>query len=232
MTDPFSDPVEVQTFGSLVKKSAFSFSKLKLHDQCPSKYKFIHIDKLPEPTGDAAQRGKIIHAELESAIKGELPLLSGEVQHLEESIQDWISFNAQAEMPFGVDKDWNDVGYDSKDAAFRGIIDLYYEAGDTAVILDFKTGKLRDYIDQLRAYATAIFAIKPHINRITPQIEFIDLKKRDTYTTIERAEFPAMKVDLGFKFMAIENDDIFAPNPGFLCRYCHFRKNNGGPCKW
>ena len=25
-------------------------------------------------------------------------------------------------------------------------------------------------------------------------------------------------------------DEIFAPLPSYMCRWCHFRKDNGGPC--
>jgi hypothetical protein len=28
------------------------------------------------------------------------------------------------------------------------------------------------------------------------------------------------------------NDTIFAPKPGNACRWCHWKKSNGGPCKF
>jgi CRISPR/Cas system-associated exonuclease Cas4 (RecB family) len=233
MIDPLSDPVDAQTFGPLdTKHTVFSFSRLKTYDQCAAKYKFTYIDKLPQPTGPAAERGKMIHAEIEELVKGKLPLYSEITEYLEPKILEWRNKNAQAELEFAVDKDWNEVPYDSKQARFRGVIDLYYEEDNVATVLDHKTGKERDYADQLITYATVIFSIKPHIDNILPVIEFIDKKKTVKYDAISKNKLGSMKVDLGFKFMAIENDNIFAPNPGYLCNYCHYRKNNGGPCKW
>jgi len=43
---------------------------------------------------------------------------------------------------------------------------------------------------------------------------------------------PGLQAWVTEKVMKIENDDIFAPNPSYACRWCHFRKNNGGPCQW
>ena len=60
-----------------------SYSAVKLHEQCARKYKFIRIDKLKDSSGEAANRGKLIHEELEAILKGGLPLLSEEIAHLE-----------------------------------------------------------------------------------------------------------------------------------------------------
>lgn len=211
---------------------AFSFSRLKTYDQCPAKYKFAYIDKIPQPSGPAAERGKMIHAEIEELVKGGLPLFSEITEYLEPKILDWRNKDAQAEMEFAVDKKWNEVPYDSPDAMFRGVIDLYYEQDNVATVLDHKTGKERDYTDQLIAYATVIFSIKPHIDNILPVIEFIDKKKTVNYKPFDNKALRTMQMDLEFQFLRIEQDTIFAPNPGYLCNYCHYRKNNGGPCKW
>lgn len=211
---------------------AFSFSRLKLYGQCPAKYKFIHIDKLPQGPAPAAERGKMIHAEIEEVLKGGLPLLSEEIAYLEPKLLQWQELNAKPEMEFAVDKQWNEVAFDAKEAYFRGVIDLYYEEQVIATVLDHKTGKERDYRDQVEAYATVIFSIKPNIQIISPVIEFIDKKKTVKYDPIPRSRMKSMQVDLGLQFMAIENDTVFAPNPSYLCNYCDFRKNNGGPCKW
>ena len=63
-------------------------------------------------------------------------------------------------------------------------------------------------------------------------IEFIDKKKTVNYKPFDNKALRTMQMDLEFQFLRIEQDTIFAPNPGYLCNYCHYRKNNGGPCKW
>ena len=99
-------------------------------------------------------------------------------------------------------------------------------------MLDFKTGKERDYVDQVSVYAAIVLATKPHINRVNLAIEFLDSKKNVQYARITRDELGKYKDELANRINAINKDNIFAANPSGLCKFCHFRKSNGGPCKW
>ena len=211
---------------------AHSYSSIKMYEQCPAKYKFTRIDKLSEPTGPAAERGKVIHAEIEAVLKGQLELVCAELEYLLPRMDEWKAKNAESEMEFAVDSHWNTVAFNDSSAMFRGVIDLYYELGDTAIVLDFKTGKERDYLDQVRVYAAVVLATKPHIQRVIPQIEFIDLQKSTEYITYSREDLDHMKADIQGRLNIIAHDKFFAANPSGLCRFCHFRKDNGGPCKW
>lgn len=209
-----------------------SYSSIKLYEQCAAKYKFSRIDRLPEPTGPAAERGKMIHAELESILKGGLEILCEEAEHLLPKIDVWKEQDAKSEMEFAVNNRWDPVDFNDPTYMLRGIIDLYIEDGDRAIVLDFKTGKERDYTDQVAVYATVILATKPHINEVVPAIEFIDTKKSLTYNVIHRKDLQYLKQSVEGRVNIIERDKIYAPNPSGLCRFCHYRKDNGGPCKW
>lgn len=211
---------------------AYSYSAVKLYEQCPSRYKFSRIDRLQEPSGDAATRGSLIHSEIEAIVKGELPLVSDVVQYLVPQLNKWKLLNAQSEMQFAIDDKWNLVDYKDKDAWFRGVIDLYFEENDVATILDFKTGKERDYSDQVIVYAAVVLATKPHISRVNLAIEFLDSQKNVQYARITRDELGKYKDELTNRIDTINKDNIFAANPSGLCKFCHFRKSNGGPCKW
>lgn len=211
---------------------AYSYSAVKLYEQCPSRYKFSRIDRLQEPSGDAATRGSLIHSEIEAIIKGELPLVSDVVQYLVPQLNKWKLSNAQSEMQFAIDDKWNLVDYKDKNAWFRGVIDLYFEENDVATVLDFKTGKERDYSDQVIVYAAVVLATKPHINRVNLAIEFLDSQKNVQYARITRDELGKYKDELANRINTINKDNIFAANPSGLCKFCHFRKSNGGPCKW
>jgi CRISPR/Cas system-associated exonuclease Cas4 (RecB family) len=210
----------------------YSYSAIKMYEECPSKYKFSRILRLPQPSGPAAERGTMIHAEIENAIKGGLDLLSDEIMHLANSIKVWKENGAQSEMKFSIDKHWNAIPYDDPMSMFRGVIDLYLEHEDKAVVIDFKTGKDRDYSDQIRVYSAVILATKPHISEVKNIIEFIDLKKTKEYPTIKREDLSSLKSLMVGRILAPEKDNIFAPNPNQFCKWCHYRKDNGGPCKW
>jgi len=212
---------------------AHSYSAIKLYEQCPLKYKFSRIDELQEPSGEAAARGSSIHLEIEEILKGGLALITHkELIYLLPQLEQWRKANAFSEMQFAVDLFWNAVDYKSDKAWFRGVIDLYLEEGNTATVLDFKTGKERDYSDQVIVYAAVVLATKPHINRVNLAIEFIDSQKNVQYARITREELDKHKDSLSHRINAIKTDKIFAPNPSGLCKFCHFRKDNGGPCKW
>lgn len=209
-----------------------SYSAIKTYDQCPAKYKFGRIDKLAEPSGPAAERGKLIHAEIEAVLKNGLELVCEELVYLLPQTDKWKEQNAQSELEFAVDSSWNAVEFNDPTAMFRGIIDLYIEQGNRAIVLDFKTGKERDYLDQVRAYATVILATKPHIHEVVPIIEFIDTQKTVEYMTIYSRDIEYLKSDIQGRINIIAHDKFYIANPSGLCRFCHYRKDNGGPCKW
>jgi CRISPR/Cas system-associated exonuclease Cas4 (RecB family) len=212
---------------------SYSYSAIKLYEQCPLKYKLTRIDHLVEPSGDAANRGKTIHAEIEAILKGGLNLLSEDIKHLEEKLNAWIKANGQSELPVGVNDKWEPVDFDAEDVMFRGIIDLFIkEEGGRATVLDFKTGKHRDYSDQVAVYSTVILSTMPDVDTVENVIEFIDLAKTDKYKPITKSDLPKLQLQLKGRITAIEKDKIYAPNPSVLCKWCHFRKSNGGPCKW
>ena len=81
-------------------------------------------------------------------------------------------------------------------------------------------------------YASVILASKPHIQTVKLVIEFIDLKKSTEYAAVTRPQLEDMKLKLVDRLNTLKGDNIFAPNPSFLCKWCHYRKDNGGPCKW
>jgi hypothetical protein len=211
---------------------AYSYSAVKQYEQCPAQYKFNRIDRLPQPTGDAASRGTMIHTEIENILNGGLVIISDEVQYLLPKIETWIGLKAQSEMKFAVDKDWKAVAYDDPTAWFRGVIDLYIEQDNEATVLDFKTGKDRDYTDQVAVYAAVILATKPHIDAVNVGIEFIDLKKYRSYNTVIRGHLADLQTTLSTRINQLQSDKIYAANPSGLCKFCHYRKDNGGPCKW
>ena len=62
---------------------SFSNSSIKTYEQCPFKYKLTRIDGLSEPAGPAADRGKLIHAELENALI-DLPVYSETTEYWED----------------------------------------------------------------------------------------------------------------------------------------------------
>lgn len=211
--------------------SRFSNSSIKTYEQCPYKFKLTRIEGLTEPAGEAAERGKTIHLSFEKAIKNQ-EALPQEFEHWNTYIDKLKSLNARAEEEFAITKDWQVCKFDDDKAWLRGVIDAIYTVDDSIHILDWKTGKERDYADQVNLYAGILFAMYPEIKKISTEICYIDLKKQINYGYVYREKAEELKQWICDRVTKIENDDIFAPNPTYGCRWCHFRKSNGGPCQW
>lgn len=210
---------------------AFSNSSIKTYEQCPYKYKLTRIEHRQEPSGDAAERGKAIHYEFEQALAA-LLILPPERAYWYEYVGELAKLNTKSEVNFAITKDWQGCSFDDPNAWVRGIYDAIYFVDDKAHVLDWKTGKERDYGDQLKLYALAILASHPEVNEVSTEICYIDLEKRVSYGVYKRSQLDELKTWLSDRVTKIENDDVFAPKPDYGCRWCHFRKSNGGPCQW
>lgn len=210
---------------------SFSHSSIKVYEQCPYKYKLTRIDHLQEPAGDAAERGKRIHAEFENMLNG-LGLVTSDMDYWQDYIAQLKIRNAKPEVEIGLTRDWKPCDFKAKDVWLRGIFDVFYVDGTTAYIADWKTGKERDYESQLVLYATMVFAAYPDVQEVQLEIIYIDLKKRSPYPSVKRKDFEHFKDEFTRRIRKIEYDDIFAPHPSYGCKWCHFRKSNGGPCQW
>jgi CRISPR/Cas system-associated exonuclease Cas4 (RecB family) len=210
---------------------SFSNSSIKLYEQCPYKYKLQRIDGLQEPTGSAAERGKTIHAELESALIG-LPIYSEITEYWESFINELKAMGAKPEVELGFTHDWEPCGFSQGEVWLRGVLDVLSLNNTTAYVADWKTGKERDYEDQVKLYAVMVMAAYPEIEEVKIEILYVDLKKKVSYGTIKRIDFESLRDWITSRILKIQADDIYAPKPSFNCKWCHFRKDNGGPCRW
>jgi CRISPR/Cas system-associated exonuclease Cas4 (RecB family) len=210
---------------------SYSHSSIKTYEDCPLKYKLTRIDHLSEPTGPAAERGKRIHAEFEDAVIG-LGLMTPDISYWSDYINTLKTKAVKAEYELGLNHAWQPVAFNAKDVWLRGVLDVFTLDGDKAYVADYKTGKERDYGDQLKLYATMIMAVIPNVEIVDCEIIYSDLNKIATYPTYNRSQFEDLKTWVEGRIKAIEGDGIFAPRPSYNCRWCHFRKGNGGPCKW
>ena len=214
---------------------SWSYSKYGLWKQCPRKYKFRVIDKLTEPpmTEGPAMRGIEIHKMFEDYLLGNIAELSNEFHYYTDFLNDLKMVNAWPEIKLAVDKDWNEVDWDSEDMWFRCILDaLTLHGSEKAVIYDWKTGKeYPEHIHQREIYACAVNSIYPDVYEIDCYHVYLD-SKSVTHTVFHRDQIPALQVKWEKNVQQMFEDTWFPANPSWLCRYCHFRKENLGPCEF
>lgn len=210
---------------------AYSYSSMAQYKRCPAQYKFQRIDRLPtEPAGPAAERGTMLHAEIEKYLDDGLPLLSDSLVPIYPLLDKLRARTAMPEVKFKLDRAFNVV---EEDHFFVGYIDILILDGGEAEVIDSKTGKVRDYSAQLEFYNTAVLSVYPEVQQVTGKAMFVDHKgKMGPSVVTTREDLVDMQMEIIETVEMIENDGVFAANPNEFCRYCSFGKGSGGPCRW
>ena len=214
-----------------------SYSAWKTWDQCPAKYRFSYIEKLPrKPAGPAAARGTEIHNSVDQYLTKKIEEPHEEITH---RYGQWLMQlrelpqKLEPEKRWAVDKDWNLCDYKDPEAVWRGFIDLHIPMLPGETIVDeyeWKTGKIYDdhkYQANLYSVIALVMEENAQLARVTNV--YFDQGKT-TVTELPREDFEGQKFLWDQRHADLHKDDILPPNPGWYCRYCDFSRENGGPC--
>jgi hypothetical protein len=145
---------------------AWSYSSLTSFETCPRRYEVTRVTKeVVEPPTEATIWGTTVHTALEDRVNG---------KPLEERFQQYEQFveplervgKPVAEMEIALTKGFDRTGWEAADAWCRGIIDVHVLAGDTAIALDWKTGKPKPDASQLKLFAAMMFHVYPQLSKV------------------------------------------------------------------
>ena len=146
------------------------------------------------------------------------------------------------EENWGFNNKWVPCDYfDWNNCWLRVKVDVGWGAmtNDVVHLRDNKTGKyseyeIEKYMEQLRLYSAAGAARFPHAKEFHVQLWFTDLGVAypEQPLVITRKEALALQKKFTKQVQPMFNDTRFDPTPNNKCRWCHFRKENGGPCKF
>jgi len=202
----------------------WSFSSYKQYVNCPKQYQEIkvlkrfYIKQTPQMT-----YGTEVHKACEDYVGEGKPLAKNYLifKPVLDSLLE-IPGTRYPEQRMALDKDGNACGY-GKGYWVRGIVDLMIVDGDTAFIVDYKTGNNK-YPDpkQLKLMALMAFAKYPEIKKIKAGLLFI---VHNSFMTEEysREEIPslwdAFLTDLT-RIEASYETNVWNPNPTPLCGWC------------
>lgn len=112
------------------------------------------------------------------------------------------------ETKIAIDKDFRVVDWDSEQAVFRGIIDLGEQLPGTSmfVLTDHKTGFVKEIKsdDQMRRYATLVFAKFPEIEEVKTQFfHFMWGKVQAGPTYYRESDYDYMKSVMNIEIMEV-----------------------------
>ena len=225
-----------------VALTSWSFSRYSIYRQCPALAKYKFIDRIKEPGSPAMERGDRIHKAAESYIKGERDDLAPELQTFAAELaglrEQAADGTVRAEESWAFRSDWSVTTYDDWNGCWLRIkTDCTRVLGTHADIFDWKSGKFRqerheEYLAQLDLYALGAFKIIPGLESVRPYLVYTDQDLVFSEHTYHAPEVPTLQTEWGLRVRAMMADTQFPPVPGNHCRWCHFRRSNGGPCKY
>lgn len=234
--------------------TSWSFSRYTTYRECPARARYKFIDKLQEPSNEYMERGTRIHAEAEGFIKGLIKTLPNDLKPVAAIVKACKELfkkrkneaDAVCEDTWAFTKDWAQTKWDDwKNCMTRIKLDFaHVEVRDgkrILIITDWKSGKFRErkneeYVEQLELYALAGLILYPDVDLIWPRLVYTDQNltypKEEGEIEYTHKDLKALKLTWHKRTSPMLRDTKFAPRPGDHCRNCHFRKSNGGPCKF
>lgn len=211
---------------------ALSYSRLSTYEQCPRQFRAQYITKTYPQDDDNPHfiRGKRIHKQMEDytlakALDGNLPELSHEAQNGKGIVDSVIANFDQvyAEQQIAIDDDWSKIDWFDKQAYYRAIFDLVALKGKQGLIIDWKTGKVRDYDDtstgQLHLSATILLSIQPQLDFVDTAYSFLE-HKHTIKRRFERSQLPELMKPFQEAYITVNSDNEFLPKKNKYCYFC------------
>lgn len=213
------------------KPFAWSYSALTRYEGCPKQYYHINVAKdVKDEYGDseAGAEGNAIHAALFKRVtKGDpLPL---PYRHLEKLAGRFASTPGEkhGELKLALNRDFEPTDFFADDVYMRSIIDLAIVRQKHAIVVDWKTGKVKDDFSQLKMSTAVLSQYMPELE--TFDMAFVWLKSKNiSRQSITRHELKGVWAELLPRAQRIElalKTTDFPAKPSGLCKgYCPVSK--------
>lgn len=208
---------------------AWSYSVLDMHTTCPKKYYHIKVAKdAKDDDSKFSGEGKKIHEALFHRVVGGKPLPLP-LRYLEPLAMPFATAEGEkhGELQLALNRNFQPCDWFAKDVYVRAIIDLLIIRGDLAIIVDWKTGKIREKWEQLKLSAAVLSKQMPELKRF--RLTFAWTKENYISDPLEMGvgHMPEVWADMLEKANEIEEaikTTNFPADPGPLCKWCPVRQ--------
>lgn len=239
----------------------WSFSQWENYNECPARWKFQSVLKLPRsPSGPAAARGTSMHERVSGYIEKQsgfdLKWLkfgdpderfgdkSPAVIHdkyipIIDAYRDHPNGDKYAEKQLCMDTNWSITAPKSALHAFTGVLDAVryskYNADEMGVlrIAEWKSGKPKEsHAEQRSIYA--LIGLRNWL-AATVQVTTYYLESATEppgKLKVEAIETGAYVQKWDQRRNRMQGDKVCAPRPGYYCNWCDYATKKGGPCKF
>lgn len=221
------------------KITAWSYSRYNDYQLCPFKAKCKYVLKIKEPGSQAMDRGSEIHKKAEDYLKGVAKKLPTELKSLEVEYKALKKTKPEVEMEVAFTNAWQKTDwFNWQNAWCRVKIDALTPPiveNPVVFVKDHKTGKLKEhgeYEEQLELYGLTGLLLYPIAEKAKPSLLFVDHGVEVPGEEYPRKDVEKLKKKWEIRVTPMLKDTRFKPTPGNYCKWCHFRKSNGGPCEF
>jgi len=206
-----------------VKPKAWSFSALDTFKTCPRQYEAKYVSKsVQEEKSEQMLWGERVHKAFELRQLDGTPLPAGLEQH-EDYMQKLEALPGihNVEQKIALNLKREPCNFFAPDVWFRGIIDYIKVSNDSgAYVVDYKTGKPHQKMDQLSLFALHTFALYPDTDLV--HVRFYWTKTAsETRWVYRREDIPSMWAkfipDLRQYAQAFKTD-TWQPRQSGLCK--------------
>lgn len=202
----------------------WSYSSLDLFNQCPHKYYRLKVKKdIKEPISDHLVYGLDVHKAAEDFIGKGTPIPE-KYKFIEPALLKLKAYEGEklCEYRMGLTKNLEPCKFFDKGVWWRGVADLIILNGDSAKIVDYKTGKSAKHADtkQLEILSLAVFKHFPQVKRVKGGLLFVvandfvkneyDAEQTDVYW--QRWLTNTAQLEKAFEV------NVWNPRPNFTCK--------------
>jgi len=206
----------------MAKPFSWSFSKLKNFETCPWRHKQVDLEQnFSDEGGEALTWGNAVHKSLAAALTDGTPLPDemSDLQKWVDKVRDGPG-ELLVEQKYAITKDFKKTTWFGNNAWYRGIGDVVRIAGPVALIVDWKTGKIKVDSVQLALMSQCIFSHYPDVKKV--RSEFIWLAEDCTTPEVWDKEsladaWPGLLDRVAVMETAYVTQN-YQPKPGKLCR--------------
>lgn len=202
--------------------SAWSYSSLTAFETCPRRYYLTRVLKVVKEEQTAATlEGNELHKALELDVAGRQALPS-KYRHLQPLTNKLRAAPGQilTEYKFALTRELRPTEFFAKNVWVRGVFDYANVRTNFAVVLDYKTGKRKFDLDQLKLFAGATFQLFPRVERVQTGYIWLRDKKIDPQS-FARDEAPVIWQEFAARVRRLETSEEtnhWPARPSGLCR--------------
>lgn len=207
-----------------MKDIPWSYSALSTFEQCPKKFYHLKVAKdVVEEESEAQTDGKFIHQALyDRVIKGkDLPL---PLRYLESMAAKFATTpgDKYGEMRLALSKTLEPVDFFAKNVWVRAVVDLIISRPPVAIVVDWKTGKVKEDFSQLKLTAFILAQTMPEIEEF--KLAYVwTREKKISHLDVFKGNLIATWNEFLPRVQAMQKANkttSFPAKPGPLCGWC------------